>query len=105
MCQDGCRLPQTIQKIREFYTDLCKIVKDFDKDFQYLLGNLCFWNITLGLFTLYVLLHVNDGSLGLIAIIAYTFWLFLSMAIVVIVSVFAALVHEAVRYSSFFHCE
>ena len=101
MCKDACRLPHTIQKIREFYTDLCKVVKDFDKDFQYLLGNLFFWNIIISLFTLYVLLRSDKGIYDPITIMAYIFWVFLSMSTLVTVSVFAALVHEAVRFFQF----
>ncbi|XP_045182138.2 uncharacterized protein LOC123540875 [Mercenaria mercenaria] len=95
MSHDACRMPQTMQTLCQYYTNLCKVVADFDKDFRYLLGNIFFWNITLSLFILYVILRVEMNNFEIIGIMAYIFWLLLSMGIVVAMSVFAALVHEA----------
>ncbi|XP_053401201.1 uncharacterized protein LOC123540846 isoform X2 [Mercenaria mercenaria] len=95
MSHDACRMPQTMQTLRQYYTNLCKAVVDFDKDFRYLLGNLFFWNIILSLLTLYVTLRVDMGNNGTIGIMTYIFWLLLCMGTLVATSVFAALVNEA----------
>lgn len=97
MCEAACQLPHAMQTIREYYISLCKVVKDFDKDFKYFFGNYIFWNISSGLFILYVLLRTDMNSYGIIGLISYIFWLCLSLGSVLTMSVAAAFVHESVR--------
>lgn len=97
MCRDACRLPHQIQAFRQLHANLCTAVYDFDKDFKYLLGNIAFCNTGLSLFILYVLVKGGMVSMGIIGTVSYISWLLLSMGALVIMSVCAALVHEAVR--------
>lgn len=97
MCEAACQLPNSSHNILHFYINLCKAVRDFDKDFKHMFGNFIFWHTGLSLFTLYVVLRTDMNSYGIIALISYIFWLLLSVGAVVTMTVAAAAVHEAVR--------
>lgn len=95
-CENNCEVPDNMNDMRKVHLKLCTITSDFDKDLGYLYANTFFWNVSIGLFILYMIVKLQIGLTA--DLIGYLNWLVLALALLTAMSMFAAMVHEEVTF-------
>ena len=81
------------QKIRKLHLDLCRVVSHFDQDFGCYLAAMMILSVGTSCFILYVILKSQADILELVL---FVFWLCTLLSLLGAMSIFAAVVNEAV---------
>jgi len=91
--QSDCKIPETFQELRILHNNLCGLVNELDKDMGYCYGNSFVWMMLTALLSLYMMLKED---LEAVVLLAYAYFLILSIGFLMAISIFAALVNEGV---------
>ena len=86
----------TVETFRLFHVKICSIISQFDKDMRYLYGSIFFWTLCQGILVLYLLIRSNQSFMEVITLL---YMMGLSMTVLTVMSILAALVHEAVSFT------
>ena len=90
----GHRIPKCLMECRQLHVDLCECVTILDRSFGMLLAVLLGVNVPLACFILYQFVSYD---LGVIMLSVCVLWFVSSVLTMLVVTISAALVHEAVR--------
>ena len=81
------------QKIRRLHLDLCRVVSHFDQDFGWYLASMMVISVGNSCFILYVILK---SQAALLELVLFVFWLCTLLSLLGAMSIFAAVVNDAV---------